>query len=83
MTEAYRRVMAWVHGQPQFTDAAKAEFADGADGWLVAFAIVEGQTVVTHEAYNPERRNKVPIPNVCQAFDVRYVDTFTMLREWG
>ena len=30
--EAYREIMTWVQGQEQFSDAAKADFARGADG---------------------------------------------------
>src|SRR6266508_4985724 len=33
----YGDVMAWANAA-NFTDAAKAEFASGADGWLVAYA---------------------------------------------
>ena len=81
--EAYGSVMKWVQGQGQFFDAAKAEFASGADGWLVAYAAARGVIVVTHEELAADARKKVPIPNVCQALDVRYVDTFRMLRELG
>jgi hypothetical protein len=28
-------VISWVQAQVQFSDAAKADFAAGADGWLV------------------------------------------------
>jgi hypothetical protein len=34
--ESYRDIMAWVQSENQFSDAAKAEFARGADGWLIA-----------------------------------------------
>jgi len=30
----YRELMTWVQLQPQFNDAAKADFASSADGWL-------------------------------------------------
>lgn len=79
----FRRVMAWVAGQPQFTDAAKRQFADGADGWLVAYAKVRGYVVVTQEQPSGDVKRRVPIPNVCNAFGVRYVGTFEMLRELG
>jgi hypothetical protein len=79
----YRQLMAWVHSQDQFLDAAKAEFASKADGWLVAYAGANGCVVVTQEALNPEVRRKVPIPNLCEAFDVRWVDTFAMMRDLG
>lgn len=78
-----RNVMAWVSGQAQFTDAAKEQFARGADGWLVAYARANGSVIVTQEQVSAEVRRRVPIPNVCGAFGVRYVDTFEMLRELG
>jgi predicted nucleic acid-binding protein len=80
---SYTAVMGWVYAQDQFTDAAKADFANGADGWLVAYAMSKGCIVVTQEVLDPVIRRKVPIPNVCEALGVRYVDTFTMLRELG
>ena len=80
---AYRGVIGWVQGQPQFFDGAKAEFASGADGWLVAYAKAGGHIVVTQEQAAPDARRKVPIPNVCQALGVQCVDTFAMLRALG
>jgi hypothetical protein len=81
--DGYRELMAWVQSQGQFSDAAKADFASGADGWLVAYARANGCVVVTHEVLKPDVRRKVPIPNLCEAFDVRWVDTFAMLRNLG
>ena len=81
--DSYSEVMGWVQAQSQFSDAAKADFAAGADGWLVAYAKSKGGIVVTHEVLNPNIRRRVPIPNVCEAFDVKYHDTFEMLRELG
>ena len=78
---SYTEVMEWVYAQDQFSDAAKADFAEGADGWLVAYARTKSHIVVTHEVLDPGIRRKVPIPNVCDAFGVSYVDTFKMLRE--
>ena len=83
VVESYRKVMAWVQTQDQFFDAARSEFASGADGWLVAYAMTKGFVVVTHEQPSAEAKKKVPIPNVCDAFGVRYIDTFGMLRELG
>ena len=81
--ESYSEIMSWVQTQDQFSDVAKSDFAACADGWLIACARSKGLVVVTHEVLDPSVKRKVPIPNVCQAFDVRYVDTFTMLRELG
>ena len=73
-------MMAWVQNNSQFKPEAKAEFAQVADGWLAAYAKVNGYLLVTHEEYAPEAKKRVPLPNVCKAFDVGYVDTFAMLR---
>jgi len=83
VTESYSEVMSWVQAQDQFSDAAKADFAAGADGWLVAYAKAKERIVLTHEVLNPDIIRKVPIPNVCEAFGVSYVNTFEMLRELG
>ena len=83
VVDSYRDAMAWVQSQAQFFAAAKAEFANVADGWLVAFAKAKNCIVVTHEVPEPNRRNKIKIPHVCQALDVRYVNTFEMLRDLG
>ncbi len=73
----------WVYSEDQFTDAAKTEFASVADGWLMAYASVNDQIVVTHEEYAPEVKRKVPIPNVCVEFEIEYVNTFEMLHALG
>jgi len=75
--------MTWVYTQAQYFDAAKAKFAGGVDGWQVAHARVQGLTIVTHEAANAAARNRVPIPNVCDAFGVNWIATFDMLRALG
>ncbi|NIM22244.1 MAG: DUF4411 family protein, partial [Candidatus Latescibacteria bacterium] len=61
----YADVMNWVQSHEQFSDAAKADFAGSADGWLVAYARVRGCIVVTHELPAPDARRKIPIPSVC------------------
>ena len=78
MLDAYREAITWVMAQPQFTDAAKAEFAntDNADAWIIACAKAVGAAIVTHEKSNPHVQRKVPIPNVCDALDVSYANTF-------
>ena len=67
----------------RLTDAARAAFLDGADGWLVASALAGSYVVVTQEVEDLRARKRVPIPNVCRAFGVACSDTFQMLRELG
>lgn len=80
---SYGELVAWVYAQPQFTAAAKAEFTQKADAWLIAYARTSEKLLVTHEVLSADAKRKVPIPNVCVAFDVAYVDTFDMLSSLG
>lgn len=77
----YALIQQWSFGNPQFTDAAKDEFARNADAWLIAYAKAKGYTLVTHEVYNPQMKKRILIPVVCHQFGVRYVNTFEMLKD--
>lgn len=79
----YQKMVEWVSNEPQYTTGAKAEFANVADGWLVAYAKSNGLVVVTQEVPSPSIKRKVPIPNLCDKFDVEYVNTVEMLRQLG
>jgi len=81
VTAAYGEVMLWVQRNPQYFDQAKAKFATEADGWLVAYAMVHGVTVITNEQPRPQSRNRILLPDVCEQFSVTYKDTFSMLKE--
>jgi hypothetical protein len=72
-----------VHPKQGFTERASADFLSKADPWLIAKASVIDATVVTHEKFNADRKNKVQIPNVCRAFSVEYVDIFDLIRKTG
>jgi hypothetical protein len=77
---SFGAVIAWVQAQAQYFAAAKAAFAAGADGWLIAYARTQGLVVVTNEQPAPASKRRVKIPDVCNAFGVNYVETFAMLR---
>ena len=79
----YQALVLWVNAQPQFRPAAKAEFAQKADAWLIAYAKATEKVLVTHEVLDEDARRKVPIPNVCAAFNVVTADTFDMLEALG
>jgi Domain of unknown function (DUF4411) len=83
--QAYRATMRWAQAQTQYSAAAKAEFADtkNADAWLVAYAQAKGCVIVTHEQPDPKVQRKIPIPNVCQAFTIDFLNSFAMLRALG
>ncbi len=77
----YARLNTWAQSQPQFSTAAKAEFARTADAWIVAYALAGGHTVVTHEVFRPNIQSSIKIPNACKAFGIPCINPFEMLRE--
>lgn len=77
----FAEVSTWVNGHSNYTRAACASFLASADPRLVAYALQDGHTVVTHEKARPESRSRVLLPDVCDAFAVPYCDTFQVLNE--
>ena len=80
--ESFSHVMNWVQGERRFKDSEKARFAEGADGWLIAHAMVGGHTIVTLERPQPKSM-KVKIPDAAAQFSVTCVPTYEMLRKLG
>lgn len=76
--QRYAEIIQWVYSNNNFKDSAKNQFAEVADGWVIATAKAKNHTVVTHES--ARSRGKVKIPTVCDQFSVRHIDTFAMLR---
>lgn len=79
--QAYSDIMLWVQRNSQYFDHAKAKFATEADGWLVAYAMVNEVAVVTNEQSRPQSRSRILLPDVCDKFNVTYKDTFLMLTD--
>lgn len=84
----YGHIAAWANSKSaHYLPNALAEFldADEADAWLVAFARndVNNTIVVTHEVSEPNRRNKIKIPDACIAQNIKYVNTIEMFRLLG
>lgn len=66
-----------------YKDAAVEKFLAKADPWLIAKAMTVGATIITHEVIEPYSKRRVPIPNVCQVFNVPCVNTFDALRKFS
>lgn len=79
VVEWFGKIQIWAQNHSQFTDAAKEEFAQVADAWLIAYARAHGLILVTHEQFKPGVKKRIPIPNVCNQFDVPCANTFEML----
>ena len=85
---SYGQVISWAVSKiNHFMPKAINEFldADEADAFLVAFTLSDNtnRIVVTHEISQPNRKNKIKIPEACIDLNVRYVNTIDMLRQLG
>lgn len=82
VVEKYNEVSAWVLNNTQYQESAKRDFlqVNEADPWICAYAAVHGMTVVTEEVSRPDARNRVPLANVLEAFDVFYINIFDYLK---
>ena len=74
----------WAQNNPVgFSQSAISEYVNVADSYLVATAAAKKMVLVTYEKSNPQRRNRVMIPDACIAIGVRFCDLNTVLRELG
>lgn len=78
----FERVCTYTMGRYP-DNQTRRRFLDRADPWVIAHAIVNGGTVVTHEKRNPDVSRKVKIPNVCERFNVNCIDVYQLLRDQG
>lgn len=74
---ALAKVSAWVTSQG-YEPAAVNTFLQGADYYLIAYALAHGYTVVTHEIISVSTK-RVKIPSVCIGLDVKCITPFNML----
>ncbi|MHB8259175.1 MAG: DUF4411 family protein [Bacteroidia bacterium] len=85
---AYGQVSAWaISMSDHFMQNALNEFldADEADAFIVAYALADlnNRVVVTQEISQPNRKNKVKIPEACIALNVQIVNMMDMFRQLG
>lgn len=81
--DKYAEIAMWTANHLHFQQSAKDEFlsTDLADPWLIAYALKNNCVIVTHEISQPQRRNRVKIPEPCVDFGVSYISPIQMLRE--
>jgi hypothetical protein len=73
-----RSASTWANSEG-YTPAAVSGFLQVADYYLVAQAMAEQHTVVTHEIFSDSSR-RIKIPNACLGLGIRYMTPFAMLR---
>lgn len=82
----YMSLVAWANSKnDHFQQRAIEEFldTDAADAWIIAFAINQNFPILTHEKSEPERKNKIKMPDVCLDHGISYFSTVEMLRKLG
>ncbi len=80
--DKYQEIQQWAVSK-DFTPAAKQEFAEVADAYLVATAAAKCLSLVTYETSDSNCKKRVKIPDACNANGVRYCDLNTVFRELG
>ncbi|PKL13630.1 MAG: hypothetical protein CVV52_05155 [Spirochaetae bacterium HGW-Spirochaetae-8] len=58
------------------------KFLSGADPMIIAHAMTNGYVVVSHERRIslPQQDSKIKIPNICDAFNVDFMDPYSFFR---
>jgi hypothetical protein len=81
--DKYAEIAQWTQTNTLFMQNAKDEFlsTDLADPWLIAYAMKYGCTIVTHEVSQPQRRNRIKIPEPCLHFNVKFINPIQMFRD--
>ena len=84
----YSNVASWAASKSNhYLAHALAEFlhADEADAFLVAYTLSDSanRILVTQELSNPNQKNKIKIPEPCNALGVTYCNTIEMFRRLG
>ena len=79
----YKETQNWANNNTIFKPVARQTYADVADAYLVATAAAKNMVLVTFEKSNPLCKNRVLIPDACQAIGVRCCDLNVALRELG
>ena len=77
---SYREIADYVNDKYVSYEASK--FLDDADPWIIAHAKAYGRKVVTFEVSAPNSKEP-KIPDVGSGFDIKWQNTFEMVRELG
>ena len=83
--ETYAQIAIWINANTHFSQSAKEDFlaTDLADPWLIAYAKKHDLIIVTHEISQPQRKNRIKIPEPCKHFGIKYLSPIEMFRELG
>jgi hypothetical protein len=77
----YKEIITSVNNSKVYNQYAKDVYANSADSWLCAHSKAYNYFIVTEERYRPNSKNNVKIPNVCEEFNIEYIDLLTFIRQ--
>ena len=77
---SFNQVIQGVQSNPRFKPHHIAKFSDGADPWLIAYAMSLGGRIVTFEKPEPHS-TKPKIPDVAGDFGIQCIQIYDMLSE--
>jgi len=82
---AWGKLAGWIQRQSRFNASVLTHFSEAknADGWVTAYALHNDMTVVSLENRKPTSNTRVMIPDLCDAHQIKHLDTFDFLREVG
>lgn len=83
INKIYASLMIWASTSNFFSAKAVKEFAEEgvADARLIATAKALGYTIVSQEKSEPERKNKILIPEAAKSINAQYVHIYDMLSQ--
>ncbi len=84
----YAQISEWAASMTHhYRQSAINDFlqADEADAFIIAYALSDKSniTIVTQEVSQPNRINRIKIPEPCHSFDIRYLNTIELFRTLG
>lgn len=84
----YQKIVYWANSKAaHYVQNAISEFLqyENADAWLIAYALASNENcqIVTQEKSEPNRKSKIKIPEVCNAFNLQYKNIIDMFRDLG
>lgn len=83
---SYALLTTWVYAKSdQYLPQAISEFldADEADAWLIAYAMNNGNQIVTHETSSPTSKKRVMLPDAANPHHVTCIKTIDLFRALG
>ena len=79
----YSDIITNVRENTNYKEVAKSEFARVADSWLCAHALTSGYIIVTLEKFEPNIKKRIKIPNVCEEFNIPYINLLEFMKKIG